>query len=129
MAIKLVCGHCKNRVMIPDSLRGKPLNCPACGLPIVIPGVTGKATPPPLGSGSLLNMMESDLVASRSTPSAAGPSAPWQRRRTPPTALWAVLGGLSLLLIIILVAVILKNGCESEARRGQTNPSVATEKQ
>jgi hypothetical protein len=129
MAIQVVCNHCKNRVMIPDSLREKGLNCPVCGQPMAIPGVTGKAKPPPLGAGSLLNMMESDLVASRSTPPAVGPSAQWHRRRTPPTALWAVLGGLSLLLIMILIAVILKSGCEAKARRGQPNPSVAAEKQ
>ena len=126
MAIRVVCSHCKNRVMIPDNLRGKALNCPACGHSIAMPGDTEKATPPPLGAASLLNVMESDLVASRSPPPAPAPSAPWQRRRTPPTALWAVLGGLSLLLIIILVAVMIKNGCQSAARRAAPTTTVTT---
>jgi hypothetical protein len=129
MAIRVICSRCKNRVMIPDNLRGKVLNCPACGHSITIPGASGKATPPPLGAASLLDMTESDLVASRSTPPPAGPSTQWHRKRTPPTALWAVLGGLSLLLIVILVAVMVKNGCESEARRAAPTTTVTTERQ
>lgn len=128
MAIHVVCSHCKNRCALPDNLGGKVLNCPACGHSMTVPGTTGKATPPPLGAGSLMNMMESELVASRSAPPTAGPSAPWQRRRAPPLALWVILGGLSLLLILILVAVMIKNGCESEARRARPSTSVTTER-
>ena len=48
MAIHVVCGHCNNRCALPDSMRGKRVNCPACGHPLTIPGgVKGKATPPP----------------------------------------------------------------------------------
>jgi hypothetical protein len=113
MPIKVACSGCKKRYAVPDNLRGKEVHCPGCGQPIAVPLTTAKATPPPLGASSLLDLMETEKVA-RPPVADAAPIPPWHRKKTPPKALWMVLGGLTLLLLIILIAASLKGGCQSQ---------------
>ncbi len=119
MAIRVVCSHCKNSCSLPDSLSGKGMDCPACGHFIAVPTASGGATPPPLTAASLLDLMDQGRG-----PGWSVPLAPRPRKRTPPTALWAVLGGLLLLLLIVVVAALLKNGCQREAAAEPPNANV-----
>ncbi len=126
MAIHVVCSHCQNRCALPEGMGGKAVKCPACGHLLAIPGgVKGKAAPPPLGAGALLDMVESELAASRSAPAL---SASRQRKRAPPTVIWTVLGGLSLLLLVIIFAAIFKSGCASEAPREGSTTTVTADR-
>jgi Zn-dependent protease with chaperone function/DNA-directed RNA polymerase subunit RPC12/RpoP len=64
--IRLVCGGCGQGFVVPISLSGQNVHCPACGIYITVPGVaappimerradittSGPATPPPIPKGA-----------------------------------------------------------------------------
>jgi hypothetical protein len=129
MAIHVVCSHCKNRCALPDDMRGKRVNCPACHHSMILPAdARTKATPPPLGADSLMDLTDGELAAGRSASLAPSLSTSWHKKRAPPTALWTIVGGLSLLLVIILIVATVKSGCTSEVPREGPATSVTTER-